>query len=47
MLTVLADTFMIATRVEPRGPQPGGKRWRGRRPGMIERIRRWGHGPRG
>ena len=27
MLTVLADTFMIATWLEPRGPRPDRNRW--------------------
>jgi hypothetical protein len=41
MLTVLADTFMIATWIEPRGPWTDGKR-RNRRVGFFERVRRWG-----
>jgi hypothetical protein len=27
MLSVLADSFMIATRIEPRGPRAERRRW--------------------
>jgi hypothetical protein len=39
MLTVFADTFMIATRLDRRSPQADARRWR--RAGFIERVRRW------
>jgi hypothetical protein len=40
MLTVLADTLMIATRQELPSPPPAGDglRWR---KGVAERVRRW------
>jgi hypothetical protein len=41
MLTVLADTFMIATRLEPWSPRAEGKRWY-RQAVAAEPVRRRG-----
>jgi len=43
MMTVFADTFMIATRLEPLQPhRPVGQRWQRR---ATSALRRWVLGP--